>query len=184
MKNLIKIGNVQKTHGIKGELTCFIQVNPDDFADVQTIFLKQNGTPIPYFVKNYHYNQSRLTVAFEDLDSAEQAKDLINAELWVDEKYVTEDEYIWVEEIIGYQIIDKKKGNIGLVDNFYKIPNNDLLATEINGKEVLIPANTHIVKSIEHKTKSIHIEMPEGLLEIYLTDSSDEPDDADEEEKA
>lgn len=174
MKKLIKIGTVQKTHGLKGELTCDIQITPDDFDEVNVLFIKQKNDSVPYFISKYSYNQNKLTVLFEEIKTVDNAKQLLNAEVWVEAKYVTEDEYIWVDQIMGYDIIDVTKGKIGIVENFYKIPNNDLLATEINGKEVLIPANTYIVKEINDKSKTITVDLPEGLIEIYLTELTDE----------
>lgn len=173
MKDLIKIGVIQKTHGIKGEISCHIQVTPDDFADIQTIFIKEKNTPIPYFISHYHFNQNKLTLSLEDIDSVEKAKALLNLEIWLEAKFITEDEYIWVDQIIGFDIVDLQKGKIGIVENYYKIPNNDLLVTEISGKEVLIPANTHIVKAINNAQRTIEVDLPEGLIEIYLNDSGD-----------
>ncbi|HTF81310.1 MAG TPA: hypothetical protein VL947_06290, partial [Cytophagales bacterium] len=63
MSDYIKIGNVQKTHGIKGELTCHIQIAPDDFDDLNSIFIKQGGTLVPYFITSYQFNQDRLTLS-------------------------------------------------------------------------------------------------------------------------
>lgn len=182
MNNLLKIGSIQKTHGIKGELSCNIQIVPDDFVEVKCLFIKNNEQAIPYFIQKFSYNQQKLIVQFEEIDTVEKAKTLLNKDLWIDEKYVTEDEYLWVDQIMGFKIIDSIAGHIGDVENFYKIPNNDLLVTSINNNEVLIPANTHIVKKIDHKSKSITVELPEGLLDIYTSNSNQEPDDADEED--
>lgn len=179
MKNLIKIGTIQKTHGLKGEISCHIQVTPDDFGDLKSIFIKDKSGQVPYFITAYHFNQGKLTLGLEDVDTVAKAKLLLNAEIWIEAKYVTEDEYIWVDQIIGYDIVDIHKGVIGKVENYYKIPNNDLIATEIQNKEVLIPANTHIVKAINNDSKTIEVELPEGLLEIYLDESTHTEEDHD-----
>lgn len=179
MKDLIKIGTVQKTHGLKGEVSCHIQVTPDDFGDLKSIFIKDKSGQVPYFITTYHFYQGKLTLALEDVDSVEKAKRLLNAEIWIESKYVTEDEYVWVDQIIGYDIIDVHKGFIGKVENYYKIPNNELIATEVQNKEVLIPANTHIVRAINNASKTIEVELPEGLLEIYLEESNQTEEDHD-----
>jgi len=36
-------------------------------------------------------------------------------------------------------------------------------------KEVLFPLNDQFVTSIDKKSKIIHVDLPEGLLDIYLS---------------
>jgi len=39
---------------------------------------------------------------------------------------------------------------------------------EIEGKEVLIPLHEKTISSINHKKKQVVVELPDGLLEVYL----------------
>jgi len=43
-----------------------------------------------------------------------------------------------------------------------------LCRIEVNEKEVLIPLNESTIEKIDHKKKEVIVELPEGLLEIYL----------------
>jgi 16S rRNA processing protein RimM len=43
-----------------------------------------------------------------------------------------------------------------------------LCRLEITKKEVLIPLNESTLKKIDHAKKQVVVELPEGLLEIYL----------------
>ena len=60
------------------------------------------------------------------------------------------------------------RGNTGIVSKIIEMPQQFLLAIEFNGKEILVPIVDEIVKSIDHKTKTIYMEAPEGLIELYL----------------
>jgi 16S rRNA processing protein RimM len=44
-----------------------------------------------------------------------------------------------------------------------------LLRIEIDGKEVLIPINESTLVKVDHKGEKIYVDLPEGLLDIYLT---------------
>ena len=53
------------------------------------------------------------------------------------------------------------------LDSFFvsvEILNNPSL----KGKEVLIPINESFLKKIDHKKKEVILELPEGLLDVYL----------------
>jgi 16S rRNA processing protein RimM len=43
-----------------------------------------------------------------------------------------------------------------------------LCRLEINSKEVLIPLNESTLQKIDHKKRQVLVELPDGLLEIYL----------------
>jgi len=43
-----------------------------------------------------------------------------------------------------------------------------LCRIEINKKEVLIPLNENTLRKTDHKRKEVTVQLPEGLLEIYL----------------
>ena len=43
-----------------------------------------------------------------------------------------------------------------------------LCKIELNKKEVLIPLNGDTLKKIDHKNKEVKVNLPDGLLEIYL----------------
>ena len=51
---------------------------------------------------------------------------------------------------------------------YQKLPGQDLLSIERNGKEVLVPMVAAIIISIDVEKKKIVINPPEGLLDVAL----------------
>jgi 16S rRNA processing protein RimM len=47
-------------------------------------------------------------------------------------------------------------------------PHQLLCRIEINEKEVLIPLHEDTIRKIDKKLKQVIVELPEGLLDIYL----------------
>jgi 16S rRNA processing protein RimM len=68
---------------------------------------------------------------------------------------------------LGYTIIQEKK-SLGDILEVIEQPHQMLCRIEINEKEVLIPLNEDTLKKIDHKKKQVIVQLPEGLLEIYL----------------
>ena len=63
----------------------------------------------------------------------------------------------------------------------------DLIAMDYLGKEVLIPINSDIVRTVNRASQKLNVALPDGLLAIYMeedgkaTDPSGEPEtDGDE----
>jgi 16S rRNA processing protein RimM len=73
-----------------------------------------------------------------------------------------------VDTIIGFKVIDSEKGEIGVVDQLSSPTSNPLIHIKVNFSEVMIPFVDEVVKKIDHKAQTIHVNCPEGLLDLYL----------------
>jgi len=51
-------------------------------------------------------------------------------------------------------------------------PHQVLCRLEINRKEVLIPINGETLEKMDKKNKTVFVNLPDGLLELYLGRSS------------
>ena len=47
-------------------------------------------------------------------------------------------------------------------------PQQLLCRIEMNKQEVLIPLHEETLKKIDHKKRQVHVQLPDGLLGIYL----------------
>jgi len=70
------------------------------------------------------------------------------------------------QQLIGSEVFLKSGGLVGVVDEIVKLPGQDLLSVNKDGKEVLIPMVKQIIVSIDIKTKRIVVDPPEGLLDV------------------
>jgi 16S rRNA processing protein RimM len=80
--------------------------------------------------------------------------------------------------VIGYQVVDQNHGPLGTVKDFYDMPQQQLMAMEYNGQEMLVPVLDEVFVRADHEAKVLHVNLPEGLLEVYTQPGT--PDDADD----
>ncbi|MBD2701969.1 16S rRNA processing protein RimM [Spirosoma sp. BT702] len=174
-----QLGHITKTHGVNGELVLFLDVDqPDEYADLESVLLEVKGELIPYFMESIAIVKgSRAIIAFEDVDTIEQAERLIGcgAFLPLDElEPITDESRFYFHEIVGYQIVDANSGELGTVRGVYAMNAQDLIAMDYQGKEVLIPINSDIVRTIDRANQKLNVVLPDGLLEIYMDDTSND----------
>ncbi|HXA02830.1 MAG TPA: hypothetical protein VNW99_12625, partial [Cytophagaceae bacterium] len=74
----------------------------------------------------------------------------------------------------GYQVNDKNLGMLGKITEVYIMPGQEMLAMAWKEKEVLIPVNEHILLKADHKKKILQVDLPEGLLDLYMDDQEEE----------
>lgn len=164
-------GRIVKTHGLKGEITIRIdddRINPE--AELKYFLVEINGKKVPYFVESVVYHSNKLYVSVQDIKTLEAASNLVGKDVFLSNDMrpqLDEGEFTY-DEIIGFKLIDEKKGELGEVSDVIEYPTQSVIQVFVNGKEVLIPFHEDIVKSVDKEAKSLTVSLPEGLVEMYL----------------
>ena len=172
-----EFGYIAKTHGLKGELTIVLDVDdPDEYEELDSFFVQVKGQLVPYFMESYNLQGKRAIVKLEDVNTLDAAKNLIGCKLFLplDNLPDLDPNQFYYHEVMGYRVVDATHGELGLVDDIYDMPGHDLIAMRHQGYEILIPVNNEIVLRADHKTKTVHVNLPEGLLDVYLNAGTDE----------
>ncbi|MPR31992.1 ribosome maturation factor RimM [Salmonirosea aquatica] len=179
------LGYIVKTHGTKGQLVFHLDVDyPEDYEEMESVFIETKGELIPYFVELFNLQkQSRVIVQFEGVDTMEKAQALVGTSLFLplDALDELEEGQFYYHEIQGYEILDQKLGSLGTVREVYSVATQNLIAFDYQGAEVLIPITDGIVLEADRTNRQLHVELPDGLLEVYTeSNASNEPEDGDE----
>ncbi len=169
---LFLLGKIVRTFGSKGELV--FQVDTEIISRIkklESVFLKINENLIPFFIELIQPRpKNQALVKLMDIDTSEDASPLAGCEIYIPHAILPKQKgtKLYSQDIAGYSVRDANRGNTGIVSKIIEMPQQFLLAIEFNGKEILVPIVDEIVKSIDHKTKTIYMEAPEGLIELYL----------------
>lgn len=168
--NCYQLGYILKTHGLKGELIFHLDVdNPDDYKNLESVFVRQSGKLVPFFVSTIRLQADKARIALEDIVSQDQARQLVGAEVFLPLNRLPDlggDAY-YFHEIIGYSILLEKK-ELGQLTEIYDQEPNPMFAFLHQNHEVLVPFQDQFVLKVDKSAKEIHINLPEGYLDIYL----------------
>ena len=167
------LGKVTKPNGYLGGVNIHLDVdNPHEYEDLDAVFIEEKSSLIPYFIKKItvHNSKKSAVVYFEDIEDFDQAQAIINRHLYLPLTSLPklEGNKFYFHEVLGFKIIDTHKGDLGAIKEVLDYPNQSLFQVFYNEKEILIPVNDDIIKKVDRTKKEIHIEMPEGLLEVYM----------------
>ncbi len=129
----------------------------------------QKGSYIPYFITQCKAaNDKEYIVNVEDIEMVESAKKLVSRQVYVDEAilrgYEKQSPLLW----IGFRIIDKQSGDLGPIDDILQTGNQWLAKLNYKNTEVLLPLIEQTIDSLDIKSKTINMTLPDGLLEVYL----------------
>jgi 16S rRNA processing protein RimM len=164
-----QLGYVSKTHGTNGQIMVQLDVDdPQHYKKLESIFLEIEGALIPFFIESQKLQGDKVIIKLEDIDSLPQAEELKGTSCYLPLHMlpVLNDDQFYYHEIIGFSVVDENRTEIGTVKEVYNLPQQDLLAVDHQGKEVLIPIVDDIVTKVNKKEKTIEVNLPEGLLDI------------------
>ena len=171
MNECIQIGKLVATVGLKGELLLkHILGKKTVFKQAEVLFIEiENDIQLPYFIeKSISKNNTETILQIEGITAKEQAAKLLHKKIWLTkndfEKYVSKTAPV---NLIGFKILNNKE-KVGEVEAVIEQPQQLLLQTHVQQKEVLIPLHEQTLKKIDRKRKEVHVILPEGLLDVYL----------------
>ena len=165
-QDVYKIGQIGRTHGIKGEVTFNFTDDVWDRAESEYLFLRVEGILVPFFLEEYRFrSDSTALLKFLDYDSANDVQFLVGCEVFFPHALTPEvgedDEYTW-RYFTGFEFFDETAGHIGTIDRVDDSTQNVLFQVG----ERLIPAAEDWIKDINHKERTISMSLPEGLLDL------------------
>lgn len=168
------LGKFTKTHGYEGKLNAWFDVdNPQDYSQLEMVFVEINQNLVPYFIKNMSLLNNKAVVDLQDVENAIDAESLVQKDLYLPISLLPEKtgNSFYFHEIEGFKMIDTSLGEIGIIKTVLDSPGQDLFQVfNQEGKEILIPMNGGIIKKVDRIDKSITVDAPEGLIEIYTRD--------------
>ena len=190
-EDVYQIGRMGKAHGLKGEINfqftddVWDRINSEDTPDGLPIkgempagqrgsvplICEVDGILVPFFIEEYRFrSDSTAIMKLEDIDTIEKAQMLVNSPVYLEKKYqeaLDEDE-VSLHYFIGFRMLDGDNGqDIGTITDIDDQTDNWLFIVERpDGSEVLIPAHEEFIADINRDTKTMHMDLPLGLLDL------------------
>ncbi|HRG18510.1 MAG TPA: ribosome maturation factor RimM [Flavobacterium lutivivi] len=166
------LGKIAKKFSFKGEVLIYLDTDePEQYEELESVFVEFNKNLVPFFIENSSIHKGDfLRVKFEDIDSEQDADELIGSHIYLPLSMLPklEGNKFYFHEVIGFDVIDKRLGNIGKIVSINDSTSQPLFEILFNEKEILIPMIDHFIVEVNRKDKKIILNTPEGLVDLYL----------------
>ena len=176
-EDCFRLGSIARKHGFKGEVSIFLDVDdPQEYKALESVFVEVDGKLVPFFLEHIYIRNKGFAVAkFETIDNDKGALMLLKCGLYLplDALPETEGNEFYHFEIENFKVIDEVHGDIGIVKHIIDLSGNPIIQIDFNGKEILIPKQDQFVKEIDWDEEILHINAPEGLIEMYLDEEEE-----------
>ena len=161
--DLVYIGKIVNTHGIKGELRILSDFDKKDIIFKKGFTFYIGEARRKEIVASYRHHKCFEMVTFEGYDNINQVLKYLKMDVYVkkEDLNLNDDEYV-LEELIGCNIIFSGKcyGKVSEI-----VYNNGNVLLSISGdKNFYIPNNSYFIKKVDLDKKEILTNDIEGLI--------------------
>ncbi|SDL12339.1 ribosome maturation factor RimM [Arthrobacter sp. ok362] len=183
----LQVARIGKPHGIRGEVTVQVLTDaPGDRFVPGTQFIVEPASAGPLTVFSARWNKDILLLAFDEIETRNDAETLRGAKLFIEtEEIGADDDEGWYEhELVGLDV--RVGGNVvGKVSALHTLPVQDLLVvTTDDGKEVLVPFVEQIVPEVNVGERYVLVTPPPGLFEVNTDEAPQDQNPEDQNSEA
>ncbi|MFP2997493.1 ribosome maturation factor RimM [Spongiivirga sp. MCCC 1A20706] len=166
------LGTIVSKFSFKGELLIKLDTDePEAYEKLESVFIALGNNLVPFFIERSSLQKSSLLrVKFEDVNDEADAESLLKSDLYLPLEFLPklEGNQFYFHEIIGFAIEDKQFGKVGIISGVNDASSQALFEIDRQGTEILIPINDDFIIEVNRETKIIKVDVPEGLIELYL----------------
>ena len=163
MEDLLQVGVITGTHGLKGEVKVFPTTDDKErFLDLEEVLLDTGDELLELKVEYCKFFKKFVFVKFEGLDDINEVEKYKRCPLLVtrDNAVELEEDEYFVADLLGLTIIDDSGVTIGKLENVIETGANDVyeVLTEDGGR-ILLPAIKECI---------LDVDMEEGIILVHL----------------
>ena len=168
MQEYFEVGQIVNTNGLKG----LLKINPftDDitrFERLKTIFIEHKKELLEFEIESVRYQKKQVLLKLKGIDTIEEAEKYEEDYLKINrnkEEKLPEDTY-YIVDLIGLDIYTEDGELLGKLDDVFSTGSNDVYVVKNSeGKQILLPAISDVIKNIDLEQKKIVVNLIEGLL--------------------
>ncbi len=166
------LGKIVSKFSYKGEVLIKLDTDdPEIYENMESVFVSLGSNLVPFFIeKCVLHKSSLLRIRFEEVNNESDADKVMGTKLYLPLKFLPKltGNKFYYHEVIGFTMLDSIHGDIGTIQSVNDTTAQALFEVIKNDKQLLIPINDEIITKIDRENKTIFVNTPEGLVDLYL----------------
>ena len=169
MEDLLKVGVITSTHGIKGEVKVFPTTDDvNRFKKLKSVLLDNGKEKLTLNIQGVKFFKQYAILKFEDIDNINDVEKYKGSELFVTRENAVKlkkDEY-FIADLIDMQVVSDDEALQGTLKDVLETGANDVYVVALNdGRELLLPAIRECILSVDMDARVMKIHVLDGLLD-------------------
>ncbi len=172
IEDSFRIGTILKTRGLKGELQMYTDFEGLEKLKFTSLFIDVAGKLVPYLIQSIKYPMANTAFIYlEDVSTIEKGTLLARKDVYLPNKLKPKKkkEGFTLKDLKGFTAIDEQKGELGEIIEVEDYPQQIIATVHYQHRDIMFPLNTELIKGIDVENGEVYIDLPEGLLDVYLS---------------
>lgn len=168
MEDMLKVGVITTTHGVRGEVKVF--PTTDDagrFLELDYVFLDTGKELRRLEIENVKFFKNLAILKFEGIDNINDIEMYKGRDLWIpreEAQELGENEY-YIADLIGMKVILEDGSAFGTLKDVMETGANDVYVVVTgDGREVLLPAIKECIVAVDVDNSLMTVHLMKGLL--------------------
>ena len=168
MEDLLKVGVITTTHGVRGEVKVFPTTDDAErFLDIEYVLLDTGKELRRLNIQNVKFFKNLAILKFEGVDNINDIEMYKGRDLWIpreEAQELGEDEY-YVADLIGMDVLLENGEKCGVLRDVMETGANDVyIVDRVDGEEVLLPAIHDCVLDVDVEKNTMTVHLMKGLV--------------------
>lgn len=166
-QNLLRVGVISNTHGVKGEVKVFPTTDDlERFRILKEVLLDTGKTLLTLEVEGVKFFKHQAILKFKGIDTINEIEKYKGKDLLVTREHAVplQEGEFFICDLIGCTVVDEAGETVGELSEVLKTPANDVyVVKKSDGKEILLPVTDECVKDILLQEKKIIVHLMEWI---------------------
>ena len=163
---MLPIAKILKSNGIDGDvLIGLLDIEASEINTEEPVFIVFDGLPVPFFIESMSQRgSSKALVKITGVHNLEDAEEVVGQPVFID--YFEDSDSEGYAALVGFTIFNEDGSKAGEITGIEDIPGNPCVYVRKDGteEEVLVPLHEDFIVSIDEKTGTLVMRIPDGLL--------------------
>ena len=170
MEDLLQVGIIASTHGVRGEVKVYPTTDdPRRFRRLKEVVLDTGKEKMNLEIEGVKFFKQFVILKFKGLDNINDIEKYRQKSLYVTRKNAVRlqrDEY-FIADLIGLKVQDEDGKELGTVKDVIETGANDVYEVEMaDGKSLLLPAINQCILNVDVENGTMQVHVLEGLLDL------------------
>ena len=168
MEDLLKVGVITTTHGVRGEVKVYPTTDePERFLDLDYVLLDTRKELRRLDIKNVRFFKNLVILKFDGIDNINDIEKYKGCDLWIpreEAQELAEDEY-YIADLLGMKVILDDGTEFGTLKNVMETGANDVYIVDSpEHGAVLLPAIKECILDVDVEANTMTVHLMKGLL--------------------
>lgn len=169
MENMLRVGVISSTHGVRGEVKVYPTTDDKErFKKLKSVVMDTGKEQLELEIEGVKFLKNMVILKFKGYDNINDIEKYKGNDLLVTRENAIElnPGENFITDLIGLRVVTEDGKEFGILKDVYQTGANDVYEVKItDGKEVLLPAIHECILDVDLEKATITVHIMEGLLD-------------------